>query len=468
MVKIEKYNDTSWKKKKNLPEGISDSFADLPDLIKDNKSKVKKNTGGKGKRGLITDKKEKYKTNKYSKDAMDELTGGLNLTGTVRTPTVKTLEPINTPSVEIEPEPIQNTVKTKEEKETENEEIVKQINQIKDKLGEDKVIKETINNEKYAIEYMKKKGIRSHNELLGEIVYHGFRKIVFGKNGKEREIVNTIPWEEAYFVAREHYGADSFVSYNPQNGLISITTTEKNKNNLNKIWEKFKELVPNFPEPVNNTLFSPKDPELMKEIREKLTEGVVLEILEMTNKKPEKPENKTAHINTDEGIEDEDSMIQDSKKTELEKVDSLEMLPQIVKQDLTEYELKALAKKIFLNEPLSPEEEGIREKVGDILEGFIKEISSEEKKKPSKNREDAEKKDELAIKNAIIEKINKQKSEEGVERKDNNQEAIKKLMERKEEIEKRLEEIKDEKFGINTYRKNKNWLQKTWKKIFNF
>lgn len=227
----------------------------------------------------------KGKKGKNTGKALEELYGGIGI-GSVKinTPEIKTVsEPEPNDTLNTEPDSTKKEYKnmTREERDQINAELTDKINKVKNELYSDKLIQDTIQSEEDAMQYMEARGIKFHSKILGGFIYHTFRRLI-RKKDKIKEANNKIPWDTAYFVAKEYHGADAFVSYNPENGLISVVLDDKEK--LNKVWEKFKEIIPSFPGPIGNTLLSPKDPEQMQEVREKLTEDVLLEILDMKGK----------------------------------------------------------------------------------------------------------------------------------------------------------------------------------------
>lgn len=377
-----------------------------------------------------------------------------------------------------------------------------------------KEIDRTIDSEKMIFNYMKESGINTTSPLVGKFIYRNYFKIEkFDK--KKKKTYKETPFVKdniAYIVARG-LGADSFVSYSGADGKIFINSN--GKFDLMQVWKQLNILVPGYPKPVRNKfLFPPKDAEMLALIKEKIPEEVFLLILngeemKKVNKnkitQAEKTKNKvvenestqeleieqkTAHINTDESAEDEESLVREEykepsgiigsgrdqmSKEEFSDFINNESKPKTKKErreenkkkkieetleqkttfepELNDQKIQTLAEKISSGEKLSPEDEAIKEKIGDILNALLN----------KENSINSEKENEVNLKNAIIEKI--EKNEVIV---DKNQEAIANLLKRKEEIEKRLQEIEDEKIGINTYRKKKNWLQRTWRKIFNF
>lgn len=157
----------------------------------------------------------------------------------------------------------------------------------------------------------------------------------------------------------------------------------------------------------------------------------------------------------------DEKILKHAKKQDSEPVEPPETLTtQTTEVNIDGNDLKTLAEKISSGEKLSPEEEAIKEKIGDILASLLNKDTAQ-----SAAKEDVvnSKKTESELKDAIIGEIEGNENEPS-----KNEEAIKRLLARKEEIEKRLQEIQDEKFGVNTYRVKKNWLQRTWRKIFNF
>lgn len=185
----------------------------------------------------------------------------------------------------------------------------------------EKKIKHTIVAERNTERYMQDKGIDGQSPIIGKFLYHNFPEIEAKGNKKGIEkIRNIIPNELAYITARG-LGYDSFVSYSPKDGRIFVNSD--GKMDLMKLWKKLNEIVPGYPKPVRNQmLFGPKDPEMLKLVKEKITEEKFLEILKGS-------ENKVVEVKAEETtpttvVEPNKEPAPETPKVEKENLENLE------------------------------------------------------------------------------------------------------------------------------------------------
>nr|MDQ3245030.1 hypothetical protein [bacterium] len=157
-----------------------------------------------------------------------------------------------------------------------------------------KRISKTILNEKHTHRYMTENNLKTESAKVGKILYHNF-PIIKLKNKKE--IKNTIPWDMSFVVAKGYFDNDSFASFNPETGEISLVST---KDIVDNIWQEIIKFVPDFPKPEGTKLLTPKDPKILKQGREKITEEVWIGILGI--KKEKKNNRKQMDQNTDPNI----------------------------------------------------------------------------------------------------------------------------------------------------------------------
>lgn len=390
---------------------------------------------------------KKGKRGKNSGKALEELYGGIGIGAVqINSPEVKPVsEPETKDALNTEPDSTKKEYKnmTREERDSENRELIDLIKKQKGYIAENEIktrepekdinktkLKNTITGIKNALYEMKRSGIKEHGSILGNAVFHNFPEIMTTRNNEK--IVNQIPWDYAYPVAKAYYDADAFVSYNPQKGFIGVET--ENKEALMKIWEEVKKIVPNFPEPVDNKLLCGNDPDILKEIKEKITQDVWLEILDMKGKnyidKIDVSEEENKIINSksdtmkvsesvssapsmDEGAEDEDSLkaevktelvpkenVEIKKNQDIDAEDPIKALwAKIEKKldneidksadiaqekkheildrkismiDLNTQEINNIAQKIKDGKTLNAEEQGIRDKVPHIIDPMLK------------------------------------------------------------------------------------------------
>ncbi|MCX6753125.1 MAG: hypothetical protein NTW62_02160 [Candidatus Nomurabacteria bacterium] len=187
---------------------------------------------------------------------------------------------------------------------------------------------------------LKNQGKNTESSTLGKFVFHNF-----ADNGKGK--TNTIPKHMAYLTSRA-LGYDAFVSYNPESGAIFINSD--GKKDLMPVWEKLNAIIPGYPKPVRNQMmFAPKDPEMMKKMKD-ISQEKLLEILGARESK-------------------EKEIISDKEYTDF-----------VDKNKVSTSRLESLADKVIARHQLSTREQAIFNGKTSEINKIIEERSKQDKK----------------------------------------------------------------------------------------